>query len=114
MRDRWQNRLRYLLIDEYQDTNACQYSLLKLLAGPRAAFTAVGDDDQAIYGWRGATLENLSQLQVDFPNLHVIKLEQNYRSTVRILTAANNVIAHNPKLFERNSGASTAWATWSA
>jgi ATP-dependent DNA helicase Rep len=101
VRERWQNRLRYLLIDEYQDTNACQYSLLKLLAGPRAAFTAVGDDDQAIYGWRGATLENLSQLQTDFPSLRVIKLEQNYRSTLRILTAANNVIAHNPKLFEK-------------
>ncbi|WP_413194966.1 UvrD-helicase domain-containing protein [Pararobbsia alpina] len=101
VRERWQNKLRYLLIDEYQDTNTCQYSLLKLLAGPRAAFTAVGDDDQAIYGWRGATLENLKQLQIDFPKLHVIKLEQNYRSTVRILTAANNVIAQNPKLFEK-------------
>ncbi|HVW53288.1 MAG TPA: UvrD-helicase domain-containing protein [Trinickia sp.] len=101
VRDRWQNKLRYLLIDEYQDTNACQYALLKLLAGPRAAFTAVGDDDQAIYGWRGATLENLAQLGRDFPKLHVIKLEQNYRSTVRILTAANNVIANNPKLFEK-------------
>ncbi|MBB2926999.1 UvrD-helicase domain-containing protein [Paraburkholderia silvatlantica] len=101
VRDRWQNKLRYLLVDEYQDTNACQYELLKLLAGPRAAFTAVGDDDQAIYGWRGATLENLAQLGKDFPKLHVIKLEQNYRSTVRILTAANNVIANNPKLFEK-------------
>ncbi len=101
IRDKWQNRLRYLLIDEYQDTNACQYTLLKWLAGPRAAFTAVGDDDQAIYGWRGATLENLKQLQVDFPALKVIKLEQNYRSTVRILDAANNVIANNPKLFEK-------------
>ena len=101
VREKWQNRLRYLLVDEYQDTNACQYELLKLLAGPRAAFTAVGDDDQAIYGWRGATLENLAQLQVDFPKLQVIKLEQNYRSTVRILTAANNVIAQNPKLFEK-------------
>ena len=101
VRDKWQNRLRYLLIDEYQDTNACQYALLKLLAGPRAAFTAVGDDDQAIYGWRGATLDNLRQLQVDFPQLHVVKLEQNYRSTVSILTAANNVIARNPKLFEK-------------
>jgi len=101
VRERWQNKLRYLLIDEYQDTNACQYELLKLLAGPRAAFTAVGDDDQAIYGWRGATLENLAQLGKDFPKLHVIKLEQNYRSTVRILTAANNVIANNPKLFEK-------------
>ncbi|WP_338862482.1 UvrD-helicase domain-containing protein [Mycetohabitans rhizoxinica] len=101
VRDKWQNRLRYLLVDEYQDTNTCQYELLKLLAGPRAAFTAVGDDDQAIYGWRGATLENLAQLQVDFPRLKVIKLEQNYRSTVRILNAANSVIAQNPKLFEK-------------
>lgn len=102
---RWQNRLRYFLIDEYQDTNACQYDLIKLLAGGshlRApAFTAVGDDDQAIYGWRGATLDNLKRLQSDFPTLNVIKLEQNYRSTVNILTAANNVIAHNPKLFEK-------------
>ncbi len=101
VREKWQNRLRYLLIDEYQDTNTCQYELLKLLAGPRAAFTAVGDDDQAIYGWRGATLENLRQLQIDFPKLHVIKLEQNYRSTVRILDAANQVISNNPKLFEK-------------
>lgn len=102
---RWQNRLRYFLIDEYQDTNACQYDLIKLLAGGshlRApAFTAVGDDDQAIYGWRGATLDNLKRLQSDFPTLNVIKLEQNYRSTVNILTAANNVIARNPKLFEK-------------
>jgi ATP-dependent DNA helicase Rep len=101
VRDKWQNKLRYLLIDEYQDTNTCQYELVKLLAGRRAAFTAVGDDDQAIYGWRGATIENLAQLQVDFPALHVVKLEQNYRSTVRILSAANNVIANNPKLFEK-------------
>ena len=102
---KWQNRLKYFLIDEYQDTNVCQYELLKLLAGNshlrRAAFTAVGDDDQAIYGWRGATLENLKRLQTDFSNLEIIKLEQNYRSTVHILTAANHVIAHNPKLFEK-------------
>lgn len=102
---KWQNRLRYFLIDEYQDTNTCQYELLKLLAGDSyirpPAFTAVGDDDQAIYGWRGATLDNLKRLQTDFPNLQVIKLEQNYRSTVHILTAANHVIAHNPKLFEK-------------
>ena len=101
VRERWQNRLRYLLVDEYQDTNACQYALLKHLVGPRAMFTAVGDDDQSIYGWRGATLDNLRDLQTDFPNLKVIKLEQNYRSTVRILQAANNVIAHNPKIFEK-------------
>ncbi|MCK6389830.1 MAG: UvrD-helicase domain-containing protein [Azonexus sp.] len=99
--DKWQNRLRYLLVDEYQDTNACQYQLLKLLTGVRAQFTAVGDDDQAIYGWRGADIDNLKKLPAEFPGLRVIKLEQNYRSTVRILKAANNVIAHNEKLFDK-------------
>ena len=99
--NKWQNRLRYLLVDEYQDTNACQYTLLKQLAGPRAAFTAVGDDDQAIYGWRGADVENLRGLPRDYPNLKLIKLEQNYRSTVRILKAANALIAHNEKLFDK-------------
>ncbi len=97
----WREKLRYLLVDEYQDTNACQYELLKLLVGPRAAFTAVGDDDQSIYGWRGATLENLARLSTDFPGLKVVKLEQNYRSSVSILTAANRLIAHNPKLHEK-------------
>ena len=97
----WRERLRYLLVDEYQDTNACQYELLKLLTGPREAFTAVGDDDQSIYGWRGATLENLKRLGEDFPRLKVIKLEQNYRSSVTILQAANRLIAHNPKLHEK-------------
>ena len=99
--NKWQNRLRYLLVDEYQDTNACQYKLLKLLAGPRAAFTAVGDDDQAIYGWRGADVENLRGLPRDYPQLKLIKLEQNYRSTVRILKAANALISHNEKLFDK-------------
>ena len=97
----WREKLRYLLVDEYQDTNACQYELLKLLTGPRAAFTAVGDDDQSIYGWRGATLENLVRLAQDFPSLKVIKLEQNYRSSVTILKAANQLIANNPKLHEK-------------
>ncbi|NLR75240.1 UvrD-helicase domain-containing protein [Leeia aquatica] len=97
----WQDRLRYLLVDEYQDTNACQYTLLKQLTGSRGQFTAVGDDDQAIYAWRGADIENLKNLQRDFPKLHVIKLEQNYRSSVRILKAANTLIANNPKLFEK-------------
>ena len=97
----WRERLRYLLVDEYQDTNACQYELLRLLAGPRAAFTAVGDDDQSIYGWRGATLENLERLQRDFPALKVIKLEQNYRSSLTILAAANRLIGHNPKLHDK-------------
>jgi len=99
--DKWQHKLKYLLIDEYQDTNACQYRLVKLLTGVEGRFTAVGDDDQAIYGWRGADVENLRQLTLDFPGLKVIKLEQNYRSTVRILRAANQVIANNPKLFDK-------------
>jgi ATP-dependent DNA helicase Rep len=104
-RDRWQRKLRYLLLDEYQDTNTCQYELVKLLVtgpGKKSMFTAVGDDDQAIYAWRGATIENLKTLQVDFPDLQVIKLEQNYRSSTRILQAANAVIANNPKLFEKS------------
>ncbi len=101
IRDKWQNRLRHVLVDEYQDTNAAQYQLLKLLTGPRASFTAVGDDDQAIYGWRGASADNLAALKEDYPQLHVVKLEQNYRSTVRILKAANSLISNNPKLFEK-------------
>lgn len=104
VRDKWQRRLRYLLVDEYQDTNTCQYELVKLLVtgiGKKPLFTAVGDDDQAIYAWRGATIENLTTLQADFPDLKIIKLEQNYRSTTRILQAANAVIANNPKLFEK-------------
>jgi ATP-dependent DNA helicase Rep len=99
--ERWQNKLRYLLIDEYQDTNTCQYQMVKLLTGVRGMFTAVGDDDQSIYAWRGANMENLRLLQQDFPKLKIIKLEQNYRSTARILRAANSVIANNPKLFEK-------------
>jgi ATP-dependent DNA helicase Rep len=105
VRDKWQRRLRYLLVDEYQDTNTCQYELVKLLVtgvGKKPMFTAVGDDDQAIYAWRGATVENLKTLQVDFPDLRVIKLEQNYRSTTRILQAANAVIGNNPKLFDKS------------
>jgi ATP-dependent DNA helicase Rep len=98
---RWREKLRYFLVDEVQDTNACQYALLNLLVGPRGALTAVGDDDQSIYGWRGATLENLRNLERDYPNLHVIKLEQNYRSSGHILTAANQLITHNPKLHEK-------------
>ena len=101
VRERWQNRLRYLLVDEYQDTNRAQYRLLRLLSGVRGAFTAVGDDDQAIYAWRGADVENLKLLQQDYPKLKVIKLEQNYRSSRRILSAANTVIANNEKLFDK-------------
>ena len=98
---RWRSRIWHLLVDEYQDTNRCQYRLLKALTGARASFTAVGDDDQSIYGWRGADIENLRLLRDEYPRLKVIKLEQNYRSTTRILAAANSVIANNPKLFEK-------------
>jgi len=101
VRDKWQQQLGHVLVDEYQDTNATQYELLKLLVGARGRFTAVGDDDQSIYGWRGATLDNLRRLPQDYPALQVIKLEQNYRSTSAILRAANNVIGPNPKLFPK-------------
>jgi ATP-dependent DNA helicase Rep len=99
--EQWRDRIRYLLVDEYQDTNLCQYELVKLLAGTRRALTVVGDDDQSIYGWRGAHPENLKLLATDFPNLRVIRLEQNYRSTSRILKAANHLIAHNLHLYEK-------------
>ncbi len=99
--ERWQKRFRYLLIDEYQDTNDCQYQMTRLLAGSRAALTAVGDDDQAIYSWRGASIANLQNLQNDHAHLRVIKLEQNYRSSQRILTCANHLIKNNTKLYEK-------------
>lgn len=98
---KWQQRLQYLLIDECQDTNACQYALMRALAGLEGRFTAVGDDDQSIYAWRGANMENLRRLQEDYPQIKIIKLEQNYRSTARILKVANQVIANNPKLFPK-------------
>jgi ATP-dependent DNA helicase Rep len=101
VRERWQNRIRYLLVDEYQDTNTSQYELVKLLVGNRARFTVVGDDDQSIYSWRGARPQNLVLLKEDFPHLQVIKLEQNYRSSERILKAANILIANNPHVFEK-------------
>lgn len=101
LRARWQSRVQYLLVDEYQDTNVCQYQLVRMLCGDRAMFTAVGDDDQAIYAWRGATVENLAQLGRDYPSLRLIKLEQNYRSVQSILEAANRVISHNPKTFDK-------------
>jgi ATP-dependent DNA helicase Rep len=99
--EKWQNTIRYLLVDEYQDTNLTQYELVKLLAGNLGRFTVVGDDDQSIYAWRGAQPENLSQLQKDYPRLQVIKLEQNYRSTGRILKIANQLIANNPHAYEK-------------
>lgn len=99
---RWQNRIRYLLVDEYQDTNLSQYKLVRQLVGHRGMLTVVGDDDQSIYAWRGARPENLEQLQKDFPSLKVVKLEQNYRSTQRILKAANTLIANNPHVFDKS------------
>ena len=97
----WQHRIHYMLVDEYQDTNVSQYLLVQLLIGDRGKLTVVGDDDQSIYAWRGARPENLAQLQDDYPKLKLIKLEQNYRSTARILKAANHVIDHNPHVFEK-------------
>lgn len=101
VRQRWQNRIRYLLVDEYQDTNTSQYELVKLLVGERGRLTVVGDDDQSIYSWRGAKPQNLVLLGQDYPNLKLIKLEQNYRSTSRILRAANILIANNPHVYEK-------------
>ncbi|HEX5489536.1 MAG TPA: UvrD-helicase domain-containing protein [Rhodanobacteraceae bacterium] len=92
----WRERIRYLLVDECQDTNVAQYEMLKLLAGERGAFTCVGDDDQSIYAWRGADPGNLDKLARDYPKLRVVKLEQNYRCAQRVLRAANALIAHNP------------------
>lgn len=101
VRQRWQDNIRYLLVDEYQDTNSSQYELVRLLIGDRGTLTAVGDDDQSIYAWRGAKPENLQQLHTDFPHLNTIKLEQNYRSTSRILKAANTLIKNNPHSVEK-------------
>ncbi len=100
--ERWQNQIRYLLVDEYQDTNATQYQMVKLLVGLRGALTVVGDDDQSIYAWRGAQPENLALLRDDFPGLKVVKLEQNYRSTGTVLKAANRLIANNSHVFEKS------------
>ncbi len=99
--EKWQQKIRYLLVDEYQDTNAAQYELVRLLTGHRQCFTVVGDDDQSIYAWRGARPDNLARLSDDFPRLEIVKLEQNYRSTGRILKVANALIAENPHLFEK-------------
>lgn len=99
--EKWRNRLRYLLVDEYQDTNLAQYLLLRQLTGKLGRFTVVGDDDQAIYAWRGAQPENLVKLHQDYPRLKIVKLEQNYRSTRYILQAANHLIAHNLHVFEK-------------
>jgi len=99
--EKWQHRIHYLLVDEYQDTNASQYQLVKLLLSNHGRLTAVGDDDQSVYSWRGARPENLALLNEDYPKLKLIKLEQNYRSTSRILKCANHLIQHNPHAFEK-------------
>ncbi len=100
-RNYWQQKIRYLLVDEYQDTNNTQYELVKLIVGDKSALTVVGDDDQSIYAWRGAQPENLLNLKTDYPDLNVVKLEQNYRSTGCILKAANTLIQNNPHVFEK-------------
>jgi len=111
VREHWQNRVRHLLVDEYQDTNSAQYRLVQLLVGNTTPFTAVGDDDQSIYAWRGANPENLQRLKDDFPRLTVIKLEQNYRSAGCILKCANQLIANNPHLFEKRLWSSLGYGS---
>jgi len=101
LREKWQNRVRHLLVDEYQDTNNAQYELVRRLVGPAGGLTVVGDDDQSVYAWRGARPDNLARLEHDFPRLKVVKLEQNYRSSGRILRSANHLIGHNPHLFDK-------------
>lgn len=95
IREKWQKKFHYILIDEYQDTNHAQYLMAKYLAGSRENICAVGDADQSIYSWRGADMRNILDFQKDYPNAKMVKLEQNYRSTKTILTAANAVIQHN-------------------
>ncbi|NMP33166.1 DNA helicase Rep [Thalassotalea sp. M1531] len=101
VRARWQKKIQYMLVDEYQDTNASQYELVKLITGERGRLTVVGDDDQSIYSWRGAKPQNLVLLGEDYPNLKLIKLEQNYRSSGRILHCANILIANNPHVYDK-------------
>lgn len=101
VRSKWREKIRYLLVDEYQDTNTSQYELIKLLVGRGGRFTVVGDDDQSIYSWRGARPQNMVRLRDDFPDLQVIKLEQNYRSTQRILHCANILIDNNEHVFDK-------------
>lgn len=102
VRERWRNKIRYMLVDEYQDTNTSQYELVKLITGERGRLTVVGDDDQSIYSWRGAKPQNLVLLGQDYPSLKLIKLEQNYRSSGRILKCANILIANNPHVYDKS------------
>ena len=109
IRHQWQAKIRYLLVDEYQDTNGAQYELVKQLVGPEAKFTVVGDDDQSVYSWRGANPENLQLLKKDFPQLEVVKLEQNYRCSKRVLKSANALISNNPHAFEKKLWSNLAY-----
>jgi DNA helicase-2/ATP-dependent DNA helicase PcrA len=101
LREKWQNQFAYVMIDEYQDTNAAQYNLVKLLTGASRNIAVVGDDWQSIYSWRGADFRNILNFEKDYPNCAVIKLEQNYRSSKNILDAAHSVITHNLKRSEK-------------
>ena len=103
-REKWQRRFRWILVDEYQDTNHAQYRLLQLLAGENENLTVVGDDFQSVYGFRGADIRNILEFERDFSEAHTVKLEQNYRSTQNILDAANALIAHN-----RSNKEKTLW-----
>ncbi len=102
IRDHYRGQFRHVLVDEFQDTNGIQYAWLRMLAGPDADLFVVGDDDQSIYGWRGARVENLRRLTEDYPDTRVLRLEQNYRSTATILNAANALIAHNAGRMGKN------------
>ena len=98
----YQNRFQFILVDEFQDTNSIQYAWLRVLAGNQNQLMVVGDDDQSIYGWRGAKIENIQKFNVDFPETDIVRLEQNYRSTSTILNAANKLIAKNQGRLGKN------------